>query len=69
MVVFAVVSNDGKVVPPHFVETGLQINIGECLTILIDVFLAWIPENYNPNKLMMVQDSAPAHGAKKNRLT
>ena len=63
--VFAAVASDGKVMPPHFIEAGLKIKAAEYLTILKDVLMPWIRRNYNPFRVMLVQDSAPAHGAKK----
>ena len=65
VMVFAVVASDGKVMPPHFIEAGLKINTAEYLKILKDVSMPWIRRNYDPFKVMLVQDSAPAHGAKK----
>ena len=58
-------ASDGKVMPPHFIEAGLKINTAEYLKILKDVLMPWIRRNYDPFKVMLVQDSAPAHGAKK----
>ena len=65
VIVFAAVASDGKVMPPHFIEAGLKINIAGYLKILKDVLMPWIRRNYDPFKVMLVQDSAPAHGAKK----
>ncbi|KAF2352619.1 hypothetical protein FHG87_016621 [Trinorchestia longiramus] len=65
VMVFAAVASDGKVMPPHFIEAGLKINTAEYLKILKDVLMPWIRRNYDPFKVMLVQDSAPAHGAKK----
>ena len=59
---FAAVARDGKVMLPHFSETGLKVNTAE---IPKDVLMPWIRRNYDPFKVMLVQDSAPAHGAKK----
>ena len=50
--------------PPHFIEAGLKINTAEYLKILKDVLMPWIRRNFDPFKAMLVQDSAPAHGAK-----
>ena len=44
--------------PPHFIEFRHS-------KFLTDVLLPWIRENYNLNKIMLVQDSAPAQVAKK----
>ena len=65
VMVFAAVASDGKVMPPHFSEAGLKINTAEYLKILKDVLILWIRRNYDPFKVMLVQDSALAHGAKK----
>lgn len=65
VMVFAAVASDGNVMPPHFIEAGLKINTAEYLKILKDVLMPWIRRNYDPFKVMLVQDSAPAHGAKK----
>ena len=51
--------------PPHFIEAGLKINTAEYLKILKDVLMSWIRRKYDPFKVMLVQDSAPAHRAKK----
>ena len=65
VMIFADVASDGKVMPPHFIEAGLKINTTEYLKILNDVLLPWIRRNYDGTKVMLVQDSAAAHGAKK----
>ena len=65
VMVFAAVARDDKVMPPHFIEAGLKINTAECLIILKDILMPWIRRIYDPFKLMLVQDSAPEHGAKK----
>lgn len=64
VMVFAAVASDGMVMPPHFIEAGLKINTAEYLKILNDVLLPWICRNYDTTKIMLIQDSAPAHGAK-----
>ena len=62
--VFDVVASDGKVMSPHFIDAGLKINTAEYLKILKEVLLPWIKKNYDPMKVMFIQDSAPAHGSK-----
>ena len=64
VIIFAAVENDGKMIPPHFIKGGLKINTAEYLKIVNDVLLPWIRTNYNGIKVMLVQDSVPAHGAK-----
>ena len=61
----AAIACDGKMMPHHFIEAGLKINTAEYLKILKDVLMPWIRRNYDPFKVMLVQDSAPAHEAKK----
>ena len=51
--VFAAMSSDGKVTPPHFFETRLKINTEKYLKILNDVLLLWIRQNYDNTKLML----------------
>ena len=48
------------VMPPHFIK----INMAEYLNILNDVLLPWIRRYYDATKVMLVQDSVPAQGAK-----
>ena len=66
VMVFAAVASDGKVMPPHFIEAGLKINTAEYLKILKDFLIPWIGRNYDPFKMMLVQDFAPAHGSKES---
>ena len=65
--IFAAVASDGKVMPSHFIAAGLKINTAEYLKILNDVLLPRIRKNYDATKVMHVQDSAPAYGAKQVR--
>ena len=65
VMVFAAFASDGKVMPPHFVEADLKINRAKYLKILKDVLMPLIRRNYDLFKVMLVQDSAPAHGAKR----
>ena len=37
VMVFAAVANDGKVIPLHFIEAGIEVNTAEYLKILKDV--------------------------------
>ena len=64
VMVFAAVASDGRVLPLHLIKTGLKINTAEYLNILNDVWLPWIHRYYDATKVMLVQDSVPAHGAK-----
>ena len=60
VMVFAAVVSDGKVMPPHFIKAGLKINRAEYLKILEDVLTPWIRRNYDPFKVMILQDCARA---------
>ena len=64
VMVFAVVTSDRRVMPPHFIKAWLKINTAEYLNILNDISLPCIRRYYDTTKVMLVQDSAPAHGAK-----
>ena len=50
VMVFAAVASDGNVMPPHFIEAGLEINTAEYLKILDEVLLPWIHRNYDATK-------------------
>ena len=64
VMVFAAVASDGTVMPPHFIEVGLKINVAEYLKILKDILLPWTRKHFDPSQVMLIQDSAPAHGTK-----
>ena len=64
VMVFTAVASEGRVMPPHFIKAGLKIHTAESLDILNDVLLPWIRRCYDATKVMLVQDSAPVHGAK-----
>ena len=64
IMVFGGIASDDNVVPPHFIEVGLKINIVQYMKILKRVVLLWIIENYDPKHVMFVQDSIPAHKGK-----
>ena len=58
VMVFAAVASDGRVMPPHFIEAGLKINMAEYLNVLNDVLLPWIHRYYDATNVMLVQDCA-----------
>ena len=60
VMVFAAVASDGKVMPSHFIKAGIKINTAEYLKIMKDVLMPWIRRNYDPFKVMLVQDCACA---------
>ena len=69
VIVSAAVAGDGKVTSPHFSEAGLKINKEDHLNFMDDNLLPRIREYIVPCRVMLVQDSAPAQGANKSRLT
>ena len=46
--------------PPYFIDVGFKTKIGEYLKIPINVLLAWSRENYDPIKVMFIQDCTSA---------
>ena len=60
---FGAVTSDGRVMPPHFIPVGMMIDTDEYLTILKESLIPWMMKYYDLNKVMMVQDSAPAHAS------
>jgi hypothetical protein len=67
VMVFGAVANDGSVMPPHFIEAGLKINTEEYIRILQTVLLPWMSQKFGLNNVVLVQDSAPSHGAKRTQ--
>lgn len=63
VMVFGAVASDGHVMPPHFIPAGVRINAEEYISILEDILIPWLTRNYDLNKVMLVQDSAPAHAS------
>lgn len=57
---FAANASDGKLMPPNFIAAGLKIHTEQCFNNLNDVLLPSIRENYDPNKVMLVQHCASA---------
>ena len=65
MTVFGAVASDGKVIPVHFIEACLKINIENYFNIVKEVLIPWIKKKCDPKNLMFIQDSIPAHESKK----
>ena len=62
---FAAAASDSNVMPPNFSESELEMKTGKHLKMLISLLLPWFREIYHPNRVILVQDSVRAHGAKK----
>ena len=62
--VFEAVASDSKVMPSYFIQAVLKRNTREYLNNLIDSLLSRKREKYEPNEVMLVQESARAHGSK-----
>ena len=65
VMVFGAVASDGRIMPPHFIPAGVTIDTDEYLTILKESLIPWLMKYYDLNKVMLVQDSAPAHAAQR----
>lgn len=63
VMVFGAVASDGHVMPPHFIPAGVRVDTEEYLNILEDSLIPWLEEHFNLDKVMLVQDSAPAHAS------
>ncbi len=60
---FGVISSDGRVAPPIFVEPGLKINAPAYQDLIRRELLPWVEANFAPGTFIYQQDSAPAHAA------
>lgn len=67
LMVLSVVSNEGDVMPPHFIDEGLRMNQDMYQTILSTVVKPWIERVAAGKPYVFQQDSAPAHTAKKTQ--
>ena len=65
VMVFGAVASDGRVMPPHFIPAGVRIGAEEYLVILKEALIPWMAKYYALDKVMLVQDSAPAHAAQR----
>ncbi len=63
VMVLGVVSNEGYVMPPHFVGKGLKVNAKECMKVLPDVVKLWMNRVAAGCHYDFQQDGAPAHNS------
>lgn len=66
MVIIVVVSLEGDVMPPHFLEPGVRLNADGYIDVLTNV-KPWMDAKANGRDFMLQYDSAPAHKAKKTQ--
>ena len=59
--VFCAVTNDGCVIPPHVVPSGLKMATTEFMTIMENVLIPFSRQRYDLDDVTLVQDSAPVH--------
>lgn len=66
IMVFGLVTSDGKVMPAHIFPSDVRVNTDVYVGLLDEVVLPWLAAQYPPDqKFMWIQDSAPAHVSKK----
>ena len=65
VMVFGLVSSDGKKMPPVFSPSVGRINTEINLEILRNKVKPWIPANYPDGYYVFQQDGAPAHTSKR----
>ena len=61
VMVFGAVARYVKVIMTRSIEADLKINTAEYMKIPKEALVSWIKKNYDPVKVMCIQDSAPAH--------
>lgn len=58
------VTSNGLVSPPMWVDAGVKINAAAYISMLKDHVLPWLRANFAPGSFVLQQDNAPAHGAR-----
>lgn len=67
VMVFGLVSSDGKKMPPVFIPSGIRINTDRYLEILESEVKPWVQANYPEGNYVFQQDGAPAHTSKRTQ--
>lgn len=67
VMVFGLVSSDGKKMPPVFVPSGVRINTEVYIDILAQKVKPWIEANYPDGTYVFQQDGAPCHTSRKTQ--
>ena len=67
VMVFGVVSSEGRIMPPHIFEVGLKVNTKVYLDMLKNVVIPWCNQVTGGRPWMCQQDSAPAYKFKETQ--
>ena len=67
VMVFGVVSNEGRIMPPHIFEVGLKVNAKVYLDVLRSVVIPWCNQMASGRPWVWQQDSTPAHKSKETQ--
>ena len=67
VMVFGVVSNESRIMPPHFFEVGLKVNTKVYLDVLKSVVIPWCNQVAGGRPWLWQKDSAPAHKSKETQ--
>ena len=68
VMVFAVVSSDDHIMPPHIFEVGLKVNTKVYLDVLKSVVIPWCNQVAGDRPWVWQQDSTPAHKSKETQV-
>ena len=67
VMVFGVVSSEGRIMPPHIFEVGLKVNTKVYLDVLKSVVIPWCNQVAGGRPWVWQQDSAPANKSKETQ--
>ena len=67
VMVFAVVSSKGHIMPPHIFEVSLKVNTKVYLDVLKSVVIPWCNQVAGGRPWVWQQDSVPAHKSKETQ--
>ena len=67
IMVFGVVSSEGRIMPPHIFEVGLKVNTKVYLDVLKIVVIPWCNQVAGGRPWVWQQDTAPAHKSKETQ--
>ena len=67
VMVFAVVSSEGHIMPPHIFEVGLKVNTKVYLDVLKSVVIPWCNQVASGRPWVWQQNTAPAHKSKETQ--
>ena len=67
IMVFGVLSSEGRIMPPHIFKVGLKVNTKVYLDVLRSVVIPWCNQVAGGRPWVWQQDTAPAHKSKKTQ--